>query len=157
MCKTVGYNVNNPANGISLPTCGRKALNSYATSVGTLAKYGTLTDAEKRNVAFQIMDGLNLQWHVGHHDWVLAVDLDTDSISHPENYDKLVKRKLSELERDAKQEGETICEPPDESESGSALISELNALSADIRSNVLAWILFYVSAKSCEFAAKCRL
>lgn len=100
------------------------------------------------------MDGLNKQWHVGHHAW--SMDFETDSEPHLENYDKLVKTKLRDLEKDIKQKGEQICEPPDESESGSAVISELNSLSIEIKGQVSAWITYYVSTMSCRFALKYR-
>lgn len=76
------------------------------------------------------------------------MDYDTDGEPHPENYDKLVKTKLRDLEKDTRQEGDSICEPPDESESGSALIAELNSLSTEIKGQV--------SAMSCRFASKYR-
>jgi hypothetical protein len=154
MCKVVGYDVNNSSNGLSLPTCGQQALNSYSDSAGNLMKYGKLEFADKKNVAFVIMEGLNLQWHVGHHDW--AMDHETDKEPHPPNYDQLVKTKLRDLEKDTQQEGDVICDPPDESESGSALISELNSLSQEIKGNVVAWSDYYVSAMSCRFALKYR-
>jgi len=154
MCHTVGYDVNNGQNGVSLPTCGQGSLNKYAGSSGASSKYGKLTEPDKQNVAFLIMEGVNLQWHVGHHNW--AMDYETDHEPHPENYDKLVKAKLRDLERDAQQQGGTICEPEDDSESGSALISELNALSQEIKGFVTGWKTYFVSAMSCRFAAKYR-
>jgi hypothetical protein len=154
MCKTVGYDVNNSNNGVSLPTCGQGSLNIYDKSGGGKIKYGKLDDADKRNAAFLIMDALNLQWHVGHHDWNMGFE--TDSIPHVENYDKLVKTKLRDLESDIEKSGTEICEPEDESESGSAIIGELNALSQEIKGFVLAWKTYYVSAMSCKFADKYR-
>lgn len=151
MCDTVGYDVNNPANGLSLPTCGQQAFNSYRNDKGKHVKYGDLSDGDKQNVAYAIMASLNMQWHVGHHDWVL-MDLETDSYVHVDNYDKLVKVKLRDLEKDAQQAGDLICEPPDESESGSALISEMNALSAEIKAGVMGWKTFFVSAMSYRYA-----
>ena len=131
MCKTIGYDVNNSNNGLSLPTCGQGSLNAYENSGGAKVKYGKLDDTDKKNAAFQIMDAHNLQWHVGHHNW--SMDFDTDSIPHVENYDKLVKTKLRDLESDIEKSGTEICEPEDNSESGSAIIAELNALSQEIK------------------------
>lgn len=153
MCDTVGYNVNNTLNGHPLPTCGQQALNSYVASTGKSMKYGDLADADKTNVAFLIMAGLNMQWHVGHHAWV-PLDVETDGEKHPENYDNLVKIKLRELEKDVQQEGDSICEPPDESESGSSLIAAMNALSGEIRGFVVAWQDYFVSARACAYAQK---
>lgn len=154
MCKTVGYDVNNTNNGIALPTCGQGSLNAYDHPGGTQEKYGKLDDADKKNAAFLIMEALNLQWHVGHHDW--NMDFETDAIPHVENYDKLVKTKLRDLESDIEKSGKEICEPEDDSESGSAIIGELNALSQEIKGFVVAWKTYYVSAMSCKFAAKYR-
>jgi hypothetical protein len=154
MCDTVGYDVNNSANGKPLPTCGQQELNAYVASSGSTVKYGSLSPDDKQKVAFVIMEGTNNQWHVGHHNW--HMDYETDSEPHPENYDKLVKTKLREFERDAQREGESICEPKDGSESGSALTSELNALSKEIGAGVTAWKLYFVSAQSCRFGLKYR-
>ncbi len=155
MCDTVGYDVNNKNNGMSLPTCGQQGLNAYVNQIGKVEKYGNLNNEDKQNVAFMIMEGLDMQWHVGHHNWAL-MDFTTHNLPHPENYDKLVKSKLRDLEKDAQQEGDFICEPPDEAESGSALIVELNSLSSEIKSLVLAWKEYYVSAKSGLFAVTYR-
>jgi hypothetical protein len=154
MCETVGYDVNNGANGLSLPTCGQQALNRYRQQGGGDAKYGDLDSEDKANAAFAIMSGLNLQWHVGHHDW--AMDFETDNVAHVENYDKLVKKKLEQLEKDIRQQGGTICDPEDNSESGSAVIGELNALSQEIKGHVQGWNAYFVSAMSCRFASKYR-
>ena len=152
MCDCVGYDVNNAANGLPLPTCGQQSLNRYRTAAGGTAKYGNLDLADKKNAAFVIMQGLNRQWHVGHHDW--ALDLETDGAAHVENYDKRVKVKLRDLEKDIRSEGDSICEPPDDSESGSAIIAELNALSAEIQGQVLAWRNYFVSTMSWRYARK---
>jgi len=152
MCETVGYDVNNSANGIPLPTCGQGALNNYSTNAGSATNYGNLNNADKTNAAFVIMENLQLQWHVGHHDW--AMDWETDSAVHPENYDKLVKTKLRALESKIQKKGKEICDPPDESESGQKVISELNSLSTTIKAAVVGWKAYYVSAMSCRFAQK---
>jgi hypothetical protein len=154
MCDAVGYDVNNGANGLSLPTCGQQALNRYARQSGGQAKYGDLNDEDKKNAAFAIMQGLNRQWHVGHHDW--SMDLETDNEPHPANYDKLVKGRLRDLEADFKDDGKEICEPEDDSESGADVISDLNALSQDILGRVEAWSEYFVSAKAYEFKLKYR-
>lgn len=152
MCKTVGYDVNNEKNGLALPTCGQRHLNSYTDKK---LKYGKLSADDKENVAFTIMKGLDMQWHVGHHDWVRKVDEDTDNHPHPENYDKLVKVKLRDIERELEKDGENICEP-ESGDSGQSVISDLNALSGEIKSNVKGWKKYYVSALSEKFAKKYR-
>ena len=152
MCETVGYDVNNSNNGLSLPTCGQQHLNAYATSAGITAKYGDLDEADKINAAFQIMAGLKMQFHVGHHNW--SMDYETDPDVHDQNYDDLVKTKLRAFERDAQREGGTICEPEDDSESGSSLIAELNALSQEIKVGVVGWSIYFVSAMSYRYKLK---
>jgi hypothetical protein len=154
MCKTVGYNVNNSANGMPLPTCGQKHLNKYVASSGKRVKYGRLDDPDKQNVAFLIMEGLDKQWHVGHHNW--SMDLKTDPIKHPQNYDRLVKTKLRDIEKDLAQDGAKVCNPKDGSESGSDVIGDLNGLSAEIKGKVSSWSKYFVSAMSCRFALKYR-
>jgi len=149
MCKTVGYDVNNSKNGLSLPTCGQKSLNAYRSSDGSLSRYGKLNDEDKEDVAFQIMDGLNMQWHVGHHNW--AFDFETDNIAHTENYDKLVKQDLRQLEVGIKKKGVSICEP-ESGESGKKVIDQLNSLSEKIKGKVNGWTLYYVSAKAFKFS-----
>ena len=152
MCKAVGYDVNNKQNGIALPTCGQQQLNKYTEKK---VKYSKLSDQDKQNVAFQIMEGLNLQWHVGHHNWVYKVDEDTDKYPHPENYDKLVKIKLRDIELEISKKGESICEPP-KGEKGEKVISRMNSLSGKIRGYVVSWDDFFVSAMSCKFAETYR-
>ena len=71
------------------------------------------------------------------------MDLKTDTDPHGENYDKLVKVKLRDLEKDTRQEGNSF-KPRDKSESGSALIAELNSLSAEIGGQVTGWTLIRV-------------
>jgi hypothetical protein len=146
MCDTVGYDVNNSINGLALPTCGQRDMNAYTDRK---IKYGRLDDVEKKDVAFVIMEGLNLQWHVGHHNWKL--DLETDGAVHPVNYDKLVKTKLRDLEKELIEDGEDVCEP-DSGESGADVIGDLNSLSAEIRAKVVSWSTYFVSNKSCLFA-----
>lgn len=154
MCKVVGYDVNNGVNGMSLPTCGQQALNRYARASGGHAKYGDLDDADKKNAAFAIMKGFGKQWHVGHHNWSLGIDLETDNEPHPSNYDKLVKQKLRKLESKFKSQGKQICEPDDDKESGAGVISDLNALSKEIGGKVESWSKYFVSAKAYEFRRK---
>src|SRR5689334_8899351 len=106
MCDAVGYDVNNKQNGMSLPTVGQQEENVYTGG----KKYGKLPLEEKIKVSFVIMEMLNLQWHVGHHDWV-PLKLNTDNEPHPPNYDKLVKVRLRKMEKDIKNKGAQICDP----------------------------------------------
>lgn len=151
ICDTVGYDVNNSNNGLSLPTCGQKTMNEYASSDGKTKKYGKLILEDKKNASFVIMEGLNLQWHVGHHNW--KMDLETDGEVHPINYDQLVKAKLRDLEKEFVQDGEDICEPED-GESGVDIIADMDALSEEVKGKVLAWNRYYVSAMAYRFFDK---
>ena len=68
MGNLVGYDINNPKNGIGLPTTHWSL--KYPEN-GVQKKYGDL--ANKREVAFAIMKDQKAQWHVGHH--AFEVDL----------------------------------------------------------------------------------
>lgn len=155
MAATVGYDVNNKENGIALPTCAQGDLNRYESSSGKLKKYGRLSQDDKKNVAFYIMKGVNGQWHVGHHNWKIKVDNDTDNQPHHPNYDKLVKEELKDLELELCEEGESICEP-EEGESGEDVIKALNGLSQEINENVESWKLFFVSRLAYEYGKECK-
>jgi A nuclease family of the HNH/ENDO VII superfamily with conserved AHH len=149
MCKAVGYNVNNPQNGMSLPTVGQKEKNVYGGR-----KYGRLPPSDKMAVAYVIMDATDMQWHVGHHNWVL-LNLDTDDIKHPPNYDKLVKLKLRNIEKNIKKQGKAICDP-DKKEPGKEVITKLNKESQTIKGRIASWKRYYVSALSYEFGKQYR-
>jgi len=65
MASSIGYDINDPPNGISLPTVA----NNIRYTVGTTVeqKYGKLDADKKKTVAFSVMDASKAQWHVGHH------------------------------------------------------------------------------------------
>jgi hypothetical protein len=65
MGSMAGYDINDPPNGIGLPTIN----NDLRYTVGTAnnKNYGGLTDHEKQLVSFAVMDSAKAQWHVGHH------------------------------------------------------------------------------------------
>ena len=148
MCDAVGYNANNKQNGMSLPTHGQRTQNVYDG-----VKYGSLSNEDKQDVAFVVMENLDLQWHVGHHAWKL--DLKTDTFPHPENYDKLVKLKLRNLEKNMAGNGSNICKPQN-GERGKGVIDEMNNHSSKIKEKVRTWKKYFVSAMSCRFAEKYR-
>jgi hypothetical protein len=147
MCKAVGYDVNNSQNGMSLPTVGQKNKNVYGDDD---VKYSKLKDADKKKVAYLVMEGTDLQWHVGHHNWV-ALNTDTDGFAHPANYDRLVKLKLRDMEKKFKKQGASICDP-NKKEKGKEVITELNAESQRIKGKVESWKKYYVSAMANAFA-----
>jgi hypothetical protein len=65
MGSMAGYDINDPPNGIALPTVANNLL--YTVGDSTEQKYGKLSDAEKQEVAFAVMGSEKAQWHVGHH------------------------------------------------------------------------------------------
>jgi A nuclease family of the HNH/ENDO VII superfamily with conserved AHH len=134
MASMVGYDINNPNNGISLPTVANNI--TYSLHGSPPKKYGRFTPDEKRQIAFGVMDQAKAQWHVGHHavtveipeDW--ADEVDTSLIGHTVSYDEaVIKELLALLDEWAKEEW---CEAPeDQSES---IKSELDELSDSIHS-----------------------
>src|SRR6185437_14389063 len=128
---------------------GQKEKNVYGGK-----KYGRLPEKDKQSVAYVVMEELDLQWHVGHHNWV-PLNVDTDNFVHPPNYDKLVKVKLRDMEQDFKKNGKTICDPKKD-EPGKDVISEMNAESQRIKGKVAAWKNYFVSALSAKFAKEYR-
>lgn len=59
------YDINDPPNGIALPTAAHNL--RYTVGASIKSKYGKLSAAEKKIVAFAVMDVAKAQWHVGHH------------------------------------------------------------------------------------------
>lgn len=151
ICKTVGYDVNNPENGLSLPTVGQKEENVYGPAQ---VAYSRLAPKHKQKVAFLVMEGTGLQWHVGHHNWK-SLNTDTDVFAHQPNYDRLVKKDLQTLENRLVRNGKTLCEMKEE-DRDTGIIAELNSLSSKIEGGVVGWKLYFVSAVSCVFARECR-
>ena len=111
MGSLVGYDVNDPKNGIGLPTTHYTL--KYPKTGGR--KYGDLGEADKETVAFAIMKELKAQWHVGHHsfayqipfenqdsgsaakeDWGDEVD-NKEPVGHETGYDVQIISKLIDL------------------------------------------------------------
>lgn len=65
------YDINDPPNGIALPTVANNLRYSVGSAVNK--KYGKLSASEKEEVAFSIMRTEKAQWHVGHH--AVTVDI----------------------------------------------------------------------------------
>lgn len=61
----VKYDINDPPNGIALPTVANNLRYTVGSSVKQ--KYGKLSQPEKKTVAFGVMASEKAQWHVGHH------------------------------------------------------------------------------------------
>jgi len=149
MCREVGYDVNNSQNGMSLPTVGQKAQNVYGGQ-----KYGRLSDEDRMLVSYIVMEETDLQWHVGHHNWV-PLNVNTHTLPHHPNYDKLVKLKLRDMEQDFKTNGKKICDPT-KPEPGKDVITELNAESQRIKGKIQSWKKYFVSGLAAEFAREYR-
>ncbi len=121
MGNIAGYDINNPNNGIGLPTTHYTL--KYPDN-GKLKKYGDLDDnVGKKRVSDALMEELGAQWHVGHHSFAIVVpkkDYDTfqaggsderneDDIPHETGYDKqIIKRLIALMKKTAKDD----CEEP---------------------------------------------
>jgi len=102
MGNMVGYDINNPTNGLGLPTTHWTLKYPHG---GKRVKYGDLAEPEgKRQVAFALMKELGAQWHVGHHEFDIVVpkrDLESwkesgadekneDDVGHETSYDVVI-------------------------------------------------------------------
>lgn len=150
MCRATGYDANNKQNGMSLPTVGQGKANRYGPPGSRGVKYGKLAPDDKMLVAFEIMDGTGLQWHVGHHGWQ-PLQCDTDTLAHGKNYEGLVKIKLQELEKRFKSNGKKLC-ASDEDDRDQSINGDMNSLSQKIKGRIEGWKQFFVSKLSLEFA-----
>lgn len=120
MGNLVGYDINNPINGIGLPTTHYTL--KYRED-GKETKYGDLSDQGKQGVAFSLMEELGAQWHVGHHAFAVTVpktDVDTwqnegsdeknqEDYPHETEYDVLIIEALFNLSKGFEI---TFCEDP---------------------------------------------
>ncbi|MGK3992645.1 hypothetical protein [Sorangium sp. So ce1024] len=160
MASMVGYDVNDPPNGIGLPTIAKNITYTVGT-VGPQA-YGTFSDADKQTIAFDVMDKALAQWHVGHHGFEIEIaadsadEHDSNDVGHTVSYDTVVIKKLLQIAyRWVKN---SICEK--DVDSSADLIQEMNRLSADIKGNLdqfgaeKPWRSspFYVSKLAFEYA-----
>lgn len=98
MATMVGYDINDPPNGISLPTVANNI--AYTINGEGPQKFGKFDDADKRAIAFAVMDQARAQWHVGHHGFEVDIpddwgdELDDDHIGHTVSYDTTVIEEL---------------------------------------------------------------
>ncbi|MCF6256343.1 MAG: AHH domain-containing protein [Gammaproteobacteria bacterium] len=65
MGSMAGYDINDPPNGIALPTVANNL--RYTIGGAVKKKYGKLSPDEKKQVSFAVMRTEKAQWHVGHH------------------------------------------------------------------------------------------
>ena len=77
MATLVGYDINDPPNGIGLPTTHHSL--KYTHGEMAREKYGNFDDDEKEEIAFKLMKELGAQWHVGHHAFEVLIPGDWDN------------------------------------------------------------------------------
>jgi hypothetical protein len=133
MATNVGYDINDPPNGIALPTVA----NNITYEVGTKGpqKFGRFDDGDKQNIAFAVMDQALAQWHVGHHafeidippDW--SSEVNEDDLGHTVSYDQSVIKELLAI-MDA-WVAHPVCKKEDDQ--SSHLRSDMDALSKRIK------------------------
>ena len=168
MASMEGYDVNDPPNGIALPTVN----NPYdgqrwgtSSDHGTKKNYGKLDAAQKKKVAFWAMKETGAQWHVGHHsfeqqiDWDIEEALRENGMPHAASYDSQVIEDLYEIWEAYENSEEPFCEEPEDSES--SINADLNQLSSDIRTAIEKFKIgkpresfpYFVSQRAVEFAS----
>jgi hypothetical protein len=171
MAWAVGYNVNAPRNGLSLPTVGQRARNSYATPKGP-EKFGDIKDeTTKLEISEKVMAEVDknvaelekthptgqfgAQWHVGPHNWSdEEVATNTDDQKHGENYESEVNKRLKEIEDQIVAVKEKVCEPDENGERGKRVADALNSLSDDIKKGIKKWNRFFVSRPASIFGKR---
>lgn len=156
------YDINDPPNGIPLPTVA----NNLRYTVGTSAprKYGKLSAAEKKIVAFSVMETEKAQWHVGHH--AVTVELADKWANEEEDapwrrghlvsYDNEVLAKLLKLMSKFEPENECDEKKPDNFK------KEMDSLSSEIKGKLNAFkgpnpggsSPFFVSQLAADFAKR---
>jgi hypothetical protein len=142
MGNMVKYDINNPKNGIGLPTTHWTL--KY-TEGGKLLKYGDLEEPEgKRKIAYALMKELGAQWHVGHHAFEISVrkkDFDswkesgseekgTEDVPHETSYDVLIIGKLFGLLNNVATD---LCEDPKKDEK---FKQDMDKISDEIRAKL---------------------
>ena len=137
MASSIGYDINDPPNGISLPTVANNI--RYTVGTKTDQKYGKLDGDEKRTVAFSVMAASKAQWHVGHHaveveileGWADEEENVKWSRGHLVQYDRAVILLLMELTDKWAKEGP--CETDDKQK---GLKTDLDAKSKFIKDHL---------------------
>jgi hypothetical protein len=139
MGNMVGYDINNPTNGIGLPTTHWTL--KYPQN-GKKVKYGDLDEpGGKREVAFALMKELGAQWHVGHHAFDIMVpkrDLEswkesgadeenTDDVPHETSYDVVIIGMLFNLLKSVPM---GMCEDPEKNDK---FKTDMDKISKEIR------------------------
>jgi len=142
MGNMVGYDINNPNNGIGLPTTHWTL--KYPED-GKHKKYGDLLEPDgKQKVAYALMKELGAQWHVGHHGFVVVVpkrdrdaftegggdESDENDSSHETQYDVVIIERLLALIAESPK---NLCEDPKKDDK---FKQSMDQISADIKSHL---------------------
>ncbi len=164
MATMVGYDINDPPNGLGLPTFKNKY---RAMPSSPLRKYSELDDSEKQQVASRVMAATKAQWHVGHHafeidipiSWVEEWDAEEfgegDEVAHTVSYDEAVIEELLFLA--TKWVEGKICEDPDDK--SKELKTDLDDFSSEIKEKLEAFkdaptssAPYFVSQRAFQYA-----
>ena len=139
MGNMVGYDINNPTNGLGLPTTHWRLKYPQA---GGKVKYGDLAEpAGKQKVAYALMKELGAQWHVGHHEFDIMVpkrdleswkdsgadETDTDDVGHETSYDVVIIGMLFNLLINVPL---NLCDDPQKNDK---FKSDMDKISKDVR------------------------
>ena len=154
------YDINAPVNGIPLPTVANNLRFTVGDSVKK--KYGSLSETEKKTVAFSVMEVEKAQWHVGHHavtielveHWADEMEDNPWRRGHLASYDEEVVAKLLKLLSKFEPESECDEKKPDNFK------QEMDALSNEIKGKLNAFkggnpggsSPFFVSQLAADFA-----
>jgi len=154
------YDINDPPNGIPLPTVANNL--RYTLGSSTEKKYGQLNAAEKKAVAFSVMSVEKAQWHVGHH--AVQVELAEGWANEEQNvpwrrghlvsYDNEVIKKLIKLMSTFKNQDDCDEKKPDKFK------QKMDKLSSEIKGKLNAFkgptpsssSPFFVSQLAADFA-----
>lgn len=160
MGSLAGYDINDPPNGIPLPTVANNL--RYSVNASRRKKYGQLDDDEKQTVAFAVMGVEKAQWHVGHHavvvelaeHWADEEEDDPWRRGHLVSYDTQVIRCLLDILSQYKSKPECDQDDPGKFKQDMDALSgkikgKLNQFKAD---NPGGSSPFFVSQLACDFA-----
>ncbi|WP_224372324.1 AHH domain-containing protein [Hyalangium versicolor] len=131
MALLVGYNINDPKNGISLPT----VKNPYQYN-GRQLNYGDLPPNVQEDIANKAMKTTGGQWHVGHHEWKYIDELEDEGEIPHEPYNKAVIQRLIDEAQILERAG--LCEEKDDPKDKVRTIME-NISNVEIRDKLKAF------------------
>ncbi len=139
MGSSVGYDINEPVNGIGLTTTHWTLKYDHA---GKVQKFGDFNQTEKQFIAFALMNERKDQWHVGHHAFEVMIpqlwdswdedggdESDDDDRGHSAQYDTTITTRLCKI-MDRWVEGGFCKKDEDKSDD---LKADMDKLSGEIR------------------------